>query len=104
RWSGACAAAFVCGGMLGGAPAGAQSLQSTPPEVQQAWRATGLPESALSLVVRELGGAGLASVNAGIPRNPASVMKVVTTWAALSGLGPQYRWRTAFYTDRNARI
>src|SRR5690606_6461332 len=82
----------------------AQSLQSLPPEVQQAWRATRLPDASLSLVVHELGGGRLASVNATAARNPASVMKMVTTWAALSGLGPDYTWRTAFYANPDARI
>ena len=31
--------------------------------------------------------------------NPASVMKLVTTYAALDLLGPAYRWRTEIYTD-----
>lgn len=82
----------------------AQSLQSLPPEVQKAWRATRLPDSAMSLAVHELGGQRLASVNAAVPRNPASVMKMVTTWAALSGLGPDYTWRTAIYAQPNARV
>src|SRR5690606_1095858 len=29
-----------------------------------------------------------------LPRNPASVMKLVTTWGGLSSLGPEYTWRT----------
>jgi D-alanyl-D-alanine carboxypeptidase/D-alanyl-D-alanine-endopeptidase (penicillin-binding protein 4) len=32
-----------------------------------------------------------------VARNPASVMKVVTTWAALEYLGPAYRWPTEVY-------
>lgn len=82
----------------------AQSVQSLPVEVQQAWRATKLPDAALSLVVHELGGPRLASINAAHARNPASVMKMVTTWAALSGLGPEYSWRTAFYSRADAQI
>src|SRR5690554_3572795 len=82
----------------------AQSVQSLPAEVQQAWRATKLPDASLSLVVHELGGPRLANVNAAQARNPASVMKMVTTWAALSGLGPEYSWRTAFYSRADARI
>lgn len=82
----------------------AQSLQALPPEVQQAWRATKLPDSALSLVAHELGGPRLATVAATTPRNPASVMKMVTTWAALSGLGPDYSWRTAFYARPGATV
>lgn len=31
--------------------------------------------------------------------NPASVMKLLTTYAGLEVLGPAYRWRTEIYTD-----
>lgn len=82
----------------------AQSLQVLPAEVQQAWRASKLPDSSLSLVVHELGGGRLAAINPSLPRNPASVMKMVTTWAALSGLGPEYSWRTAFYARADASV
>ena len=34
-----------------------------------------------------------------VPMNPASVMKLVTTFAALDLLGPAYRWRTDVYLD-----
>ena len=54
----------------------------------KAWKETKLPDSALSLVVQEVGGPRLVALNAKEPRNPASVMKLVTTWAALSELGP----------------
>ena len=37
------------------------------------------------------------SVNASAPMNPASVMKLVTTYAALELLGPAYRWKTEAY-------
>jgi D-alanyl-D-alanine carboxypeptidase/D-alanyl-D-alanine-endopeptidase (penicillin-binding protein 4) len=37
--------------------------------------------------------------NAGRPMNPASVMKLVTTFAALELLGPDYRWKTGAYLD-----
>src|SRR5690606_37504142 len=100
-----CAAGIV---LLCGAPAvspvAAQALQALPPELQQAWRATKLPDASLSLVAQELGGPRLVSVATSTPRNPASVMKMVTTWAALSGLGPDYSWRTAFYARPGATI
>lgn len=108
RWASALAVTAGLAGMP--QPASAQpiypptSLQSLPPEVQQAWRATRLPDSSLSLVVHELGGPRLASINASAPRNPASVMKMVTTWTALSGLGPDYSWRTAFYARPDAEV
>lgn len=73
--------------------------QSLPASLQTAWQKTGLPESALSLVVQELDGPELISINPNTPRNPASVMKLVTTWAALLGLGPEYRWRTGLYAE-----
>ncbi len=77
--------------------------QGLPPELQQAWRATRLSESDVSIVVQELNGPRLVSINADQPRNPASVMKMVTTWTALAGLGPEYRWRTAFYAEGDGR-
>lgn len=81
--------------------AGAQTL---PPELQQAWRSAGVPMGDVSLVVQELGGPRLIELNAGVPRNPASVMKMVTTWTALSGLGPEYRWRTELLAGRGAQV
>ncbi|NYT87028.1 D-alanyl-D-alanine carboxypeptidase/D-alanyl-D-alanine endopeptidase [Pollutimonas harenae] len=78
--------------------------QNLPPELQQAWNATRLPSSSLALHVQEVGGPALMSINASEPRNPASVMKMVTTWSALSGLGPDYRWRTAFYARGGGRV
>lgn len=71
--------------------------QALPAELAAAWKATKLPESALSLVVQEVGGPRLIAVNPNQARNPASVMKMVTTWAGLSGLGPEYTWRTTLY-------
>ncbi|WP_046804354.1 D-alanyl-D-alanine carboxypeptidase/D-alanyl-D-alanine-endopeptidase [Achromobacter sp. LC458] len=78
-------------------------VQGLPPNVVNAWKASKLPDSSLSLVVQELGGQRLIALNAKEPRNPASVMKLVTTWAALSELGPNYVWRTEFMTAPGAR-
>lgn len=78
--------------------------QGLPPDLQKIWRASKLPDSAISLVVQEVGGPRLMSLNATEPRNPASVMKMVTTWTALSGLGPDYTWRTAFFAKGGGQI
>lgn len=43
------------------------------------------------------GGRALFEHNAEQAFNPASTMKLVTTYAALSLLGPEYRWRTGIY-------
>lgn len=74
-----------------------------PPSVVNAWKASKLPDSALSLVVQEVGGPRLVALNAKQARNPASVMKLVTTWTALSELGPSYVWRTVFMTEPGVR-
>ncbi|MGV2865019.1 D-alanyl-D-alanine carboxypeptidase/D-alanyl-D-alanine endopeptidase [Achromobacter sp. ESBL13] len=85
------------------AGAACAQVQGLPPNVVNAWKASKLPDSSLSLVVQELGGQRLIALNAKEPRNPASVMKLVTTWAALSELGPNYVWRTEFMTAPGAR-
>lgn len=60
---------------------------------------------ALSLVAIPLTDNGTATyVNADLAVNPASTMKLFTTYAALELLGPNYRWRTAFFTDKDAEI
>lgn len=80
------------------------SAQALPADLASAWQKTGLPESAMSLVVQEIGGPRLAAINANTLRNPASVMKLVTTWAALSELGPSYKWTTELLSDSGAAI
>jgi len=77
--------------------------QLLPAELRPAWRYTKLPDAALSLVVQEIGGPQLLVFDADAPRNPASVMKLVTTWLALSELGPQHVWRTTLLTDPGVR-
>ncbi|UOD51110.1 D-alanyl-D-alanine carboxypeptidase/D-alanyl-D-alanine endopeptidase [Orrella daihaiensis] len=88
--------------LFGGAAGAAD--KPMPPEVARAWSATGLPSSALSMVIEEVQGDRLAAVNGAEFKNPASVMKLVTTWAALSELGPDYVWQTAFLIDNNATV
>ena len=78
--------------------------QSVPPELQQALRSTGLPDSSISVYVQEVGGGPLIAVNASEPRNPASVMKMVTTWAGLLALGPEHTWRTVALADHGIRV
>jgi D-alanyl-D-alanine carboxypeptidase/D-alanyl-D-alanine-endopeptidase (penicillin-binding protein 4) len=69
-----------------------------PPEVEQALAARRVPDTSLSIYVRDVQrGEPLLSFNADVPRNPASTMKVVTTYAALETLGPAYTWVTRAY-------
>ena len=70
-----------------------------PPAIAQALKAARLPASAVSFYVQEVGAARpLLSVNADKAFNPASTMKLVTTYAALELLGPAYTWKTQALT------
>lgn len=92
--------------LAGGALAlllGVVQAQGLPPNLANVWKASKLPDKSLSLVVQEIGGPRMISMNATEARNPASVMKLVTTWAALSALGPNYVWRTEFMTEPGTR-
>lgn len=96
-WKGGVAAFLY----LAGATAAAQPI---PQDLQAAWRATRLQQAELSLFVREADGPVLMAINADTPRNPASVMKLVTTWVGLSGLGPDYVWRTRLMARDGGRV
>lgn len=73
---------------------------SLPEPVLRELRAVGVPASSVSVVVQEVGASRpVLSVAAGRPVNPASLMKLVTTYAALELLGPAYRWKTEAYFD-----
>ena len=71
-----------------------------PDAVAAALRAAAIPPAASAIVVLPLAPGGVTiEVNASQPMNPASTMKLVTTYAALGLLGPAYTWRTeAFVT------
>lgn len=55
------------------------------------------PRDVGALAVPLDGQAPLIGYQAQVPFNPASTVKVLTTWAALSVLGPDFRWQTSFY-------
>jgi serine-type D-Ala-D-Ala carboxypeptidase/endopeptidase (penicillin-binding protein 4) len=67
-----------------------------PAVLEKALRAHQLPVQNISLLVQSLSGEPpIASHRADAAMNPASVMKLVTTFSALSLLGPDYRWHTS---------
>lgn len=71
-----------------------------PPEVQLALQRARVPASALAVVVEEAGsGRSLLAAQAQEPVNPASLAKLVTTYAALDRLGPAWSWRTPVWLD-----
>ena len=82
-----------------GGDARAQSESALPAAVMQALRNAGVPPSAVGAYVQEVGSAKPAlRHNARTPMNPASVMKLLTTSAALDLLGPAHTWKTEALT------
>jgi len=70
--------------------------QPLPGGVAEALRAAAIGAAEAGVVVVPLdGGEPLVTHNAQVAFNPASTMKLVTTYAALSLLGPEYRWTTS---------
>lgn len=83
--------------LLPAAPA-AHAQSTLPAPVSQALAAAKIPATNVAVVVQEVGvHHEILRANAVAPMNPASVMKLVTTYAALEQLGPAYRWRTEVY-------
>ncbi len=71
-----------------------------PSQVSEQLKRFGIPLSAVSVEVRQVDtNRPILSVNADQLRNPASVMKLVTTASALELLGPTYQWKTDYLID-----
>lgn len=72
---------------------------SLPPAVEAALARAKLPREAVSVLVAEVGGQAAPRLDwqSHVPMNPASVMKLVTTYAALDQLGPAHVWRTPVF-------
>lgn len=71
-----------------------------PEPVLKALNKAGIPESGAAIYVQAVDSkVPSISVNASKKMNPASVMKLVTTYAALELLKPTFRWRTEVYRD-----
>ncbi len=72
-----------------------------PAQVSVALARVKVPQDALTVLVVDAEGrqAPRLSHRAQVPLNPASVMKLVTTYAALDLLGPAYTWRTPVWVD-----
>jgi D-alanyl-D-alanine carboxypeptidase/D-alanyl-D-alanine-endopeptidase (penicillin-binding protein 4) len=71
-----------------------------PPPVAQALAAAGIPESSVALYIHEVDAQQPVIAHAPErPLNPASTMKLVTTYAGLELLGPAYTWTTDVYAS-----
>ncbi|HEY5863007.1 MAG TPA: D-alanyl-D-alanine carboxypeptidase, partial [Casimicrobiaceae bacterium] len=69
-----------------------------PRAVGRAFLDNGIPLNRVAIVVHQVGKPRpLFTLDPDRPMNPASVMKLVTTFAALEILGRDYRWKTEAY-------
>jgi len=81
-----------CAGAFGAAHA------ELPRAVGRAFLDQGIPLNRVAIVVQQVGKPRpLFAYDADRPMNPASTMKLVTTFAALELLGRDYRWKTEAY-------
>lgn len=72
-----------------------------PPAVAGALAQAHVAEANSAFVVVPLDGGPLQLArNQDAPMNPASTMKLLTTYAALESLGPDFRWRTQVFASR----
>ncbi len=75
-----------------------------PPEVLHALQRVGVPAEALSAVLIEAdSGHTVLAVRQHQPQNPASLMKLLTTAAALDRLGPAFSWATPVWLNGPVR-
>jgi D-alanyl-D-alanine carboxypeptidase/D-alanyl-D-alanine-endopeptidase (penicillin-binding protein 4) len=66
-----------------------------PIPVQSALNFRSIPHDSLSVYIEDIAsGDVILAFNEAVPRNPASVEKMVTTLVALDALGPTYTWKT----------
>jgi len=71
-----------------------------PESVENILKKYKVPLDSLSIYIKEHDATQpLAELNVDVPRNPASVIKVLTTFAGLELLGPSYTWETHFHID-----
>ena len=78
----------------------AATFKKLPFEIVSILRTKKVSESGVSVYVQDVNSSRpLLSVKDNTSRVPASVMKLITSYAALGTLGHNYRWPTEVYTD-----
>lgn len=97
---GVCPASLLRAALLALALVSVVAHAALPRPIARAFLNEGIPLSSVSVVVQEIGEKKpLLSHQPAKPMNPASTMKLVTTFAALELLGSDYRWKTEAYPD-----
>jgi D-alanyl-D-alanine carboxypeptidase/D-alanyl-D-alanine-endopeptidase (penicillin-binding protein 4) len=95
---------YLCLGLLFlySAPPASAFSHELPLTVQQKLQQLAIPETAIGVYVQEIGKSQpIVAINADSAMNPASVMKLLTTYAGLELLGPAYTWPTMLYANGN---
>jgi len=83
------------GAALSAPSSDAAESRALPPAIERALRREGVPLDAVAVLVQEAGNAApRLALNARMPVNPASLAKLLTTYAALDQLGPSFTWET----------
>lgn len=78
----------------------AQAASGLPVTVSQALQAAGVSLDGVAVFAQRVDASQAAiSHQANMAMNPASTMKLLTTYAGLELLGPAYRWHNEIYTD-----
>ena len=87
--------------LLQPATATAANAAALPPAVDAALVRAKIPREAVALLVAPVDRRATPRLShrAQVPMNPASVMKLVTTFAGLDLLGPAFTWNTPVYLD-----
>ncbi len=76
------------------------SHSQLPPSVFSLMQKYKVPKDTLSVYIIDLDhDHPILELNPDTPRNPASTIKLVTTYAGLELLGPTYAWESRFYLD-----
>jgi D-alanyl-D-alanine carboxypeptidase/D-alanyl-D-alanine-endopeptidase (penicillin-binding protein 4) len=89
---------FLCAWLL--CWVGLVTAGELPLSVVQALKTAGIPRSAVSVVVQAVDSRQpLWAMNADNAMNPASTMKLLTTFSALDILGPAYTWQTQAFIN-----
>ncbi len=102
-----CATLFVIGPLANAQLAPlpvAPQLVTLPSPVTDVFKKASVPLENVAIYIKDVSARDpLLTLNADKPMNPASVMKLFTTYAGLELLGPSYAWKTEVYAGGEIR-